>query len=172
MNQVFGLVFFLLRVLALTFVVGLVFPAFDNIILAPGVTNALLVAGGFSVMGWALGKVRNLITKSVGGGLGVLFLLVSIFLLPAFALMGVAGILPEVLTVKTFGAAFGAGLITLVFDFFFALVVGVLFAATFGRKAVEAARKQQQLDKDKQLDADKQSGADKKDNDQSGGDTK
>lgn len=168
MKQAFGLVFFLLRVLALTFVVGLVFPAFDNITLAPGVTNALLVAGGFSVMGWALGKVRNFITSAVGGGLGLIFLLLSFFLLPAFALMGVAGILPEVLTVKTFGAAFGAGLITLVFDFVFAIVVGVLFAATFGRQAVEAARKQQMLDKDKLENKDKKDG----DNDQTGGDSK
>ena len=86
----------------------------------------------------------------------------------AFALMGVAGILPEVLTVKTFGAALGAGLITLVFDFFFAIVVGVLFAATFGRQAVEAARKQQMLEKDKLENKDKKDG----DNDQTGGDSK
>ncbi|MBX9939658.1 MAG: hypothetical protein K2Y32_10410 [Candidatus Obscuribacterales bacterium] len=159
MSHVLNIIFFAFRVLALTFAVGLVFPAFDNILLAPGVENAFVVASVFAVLGVALSWVRNLVSRAIGGFVGFMIALVSFFLLPAVTLMAVASLVPNVLVVKTFGAAFGAGLITLLIDLALALAFGIFIGAALLGKArqlrqiqlkeeQERAQKQQKDDDD------------------------
>ncbi|OPZ81335.1 MAG: hypothetical protein BWY75_03577 [bacterium ADurb.Bin425] len=145
MSNVLNIIFFAFRVLALTFAVGLIFPAFDNILLAPGVENAFVVASVFAVLGTALSWVRKLVSRAIGGVVGLLIALVGFFLMPAVTLMAVSSMLPNVLLVKTFGAAFGAGLITLLIDLALALAFGVVLGAILLGKAREKARQLREI---------------------------
>lgn len=140
MKSVYNIIFWLIRVLVLTFAVGLILPHFDNIVLAAGVQNALVVATLFTLIGMGLRHAMRFATSILGGVVGFVVALAGLFVLPAFALMGVAAVLPQVLTVHTFGAAFGAGLVTLVVDLVLGICFGIIIAGMLLKAAAEAAR--------------------------------
>ncbi|MBK9200942.1 MAG: hypothetical protein IPL73_00580 [Candidatus Obscuribacter sp.] len=128
MKSVYNVLFWVIRVLVLTFAVGLILPHFDNIVLAAGLQNALIVATLFTLIGMGLRHAMRFATSILGGVVGFVVAVAGLFVLPAFALLGVSAVLPQVLTVHTFGAAFGAGLVTLVVDLVLGLCFGIVIA--------------------------------------------
>lgn len=140
MKSVYNVLFWVIRVLVLTFAVGLILPHFDNIVLAAGLQNALIVATLFTLIGMGLRHAMRFATSILGGVVGFVVALAGLFVLPAFALLGVSAVLPQVLTVHTFGAAFGAGLVTLVVDLVLGLCFGIVIAGLLLKAAAEAAK--------------------------------
>ncbi|MBK7838543.1 MAG: hypothetical protein IPJ49_12860 [Candidatus Obscuribacter sp.] len=140
MKSVYNVLFWVIRVLVLTFAVGLILPHFDNIVLAAGLQNALIVATLFTLIGMGLRHAMRFATSILGGVVGFVVAVAGLFVLPAFALLGVSAVLPQVLTVHTFGAAFGAGLVTLVVDLVLGLCFGIVIAGLLLKAAAEAAK--------------------------------